>query len=111
MNEYIIINKTNLEKRIEVLGRLRDDLLLTRRQDRDKSWDEQLQSYGDEITVLKLLLSQSKPLNPEIEKAYTHAGTMMHDRCISHNWRGVYQKVHIDRFENYKKDYINNLTI
>ena len=51
-DEYIIINKTTLEKRIE-----------------------ELQSYKDEpeITQLKVykeILHQSTPLIPEIEKAY-----------------------------------------
>ena len=59
-DEYIIINKTAIEKRIEELEIL-----------------EKLESMNasflvrDEIETLKRILFQSTPLIPEIEKAFT----------------------------------------
>lgn len=59
-NEYVIINKSVLEKRIEELeNELKDEpnpFLNT--------------SYQTELDTLKEVLSQSTPLIPEIEKAF-----------------------------------------
>ena len=57
-NEYIIINKTLLEKRIEELEN-------TEAADRKDG----IEIYK-EMYVLKQILSQSTPLIPEIDKAY-----------------------------------------
>ena len=54
-NEYIIINKTNIQKRIEEL-----------KNTETASWEYQL----GQIKELKQILSQSTPLIPEIEKAW-----------------------------------------
>lgn len=63
-NEYIIINKSQIEKRIEELEKqrlleLKDDFYDT--------------LYLGEINSLKQILSQSTPLIPEIEKAFDEA--------------------------------------
>ena len=60
-DEYIIINKTAIQKRIEELEKER---LLELKDDFYDSL------YLGEINALKQILSQSTPLIPEIEKAY-----------------------------------------
>jgi hypothetical protein len=62
-DEFIIVNKTNILKRIEDLVILDQELNLIERKYRDKDWDEKLQSYNDEILILKQILSQSTPLD------------------------------------------------
>lgn len=63
-NEYIIVNKTAIQKRIEELEKI----------DEKEIWEHM------EFDTLKQILSQSTPLIPEIEKAYD-AGTL--DRQLS----------------------------
>ncbi len=53
-DEYIIINKSTLEKRIE---ELKSSLMISDKNEK-------------EITTLKQILSQSTPLIPEIEKSW-----------------------------------------
>lgn len=53
-DEYIIINKTALLKRIEEL-------------EKTSAWETE--NYG-ELKTLKQIISQSTPLIPEIEKAF-----------------------------------------
>ena len=54
-NEYIILNKTAIQKRIEELEKI----------DKKEIWEHM------ELDTLKHVLSQSTFLIPEIEKAYT----------------------------------------
>jgi hypothetical protein len=64
--EYIIINKTLLEKRIEELEVLKR--IHCYRGPRPN--ENEFQRYNIEQSTLKQILSQSTPLIPEIEKAY-----------------------------------------
>lgn len=56
-DEYIIINRTTLEKRIEELEKI----------DNKEIWEHM------EFDTLKHVLSQSTPLIPEIEKAFNES--------------------------------------
>lgn len=69
-NEYIIINKTAIQKRIEELEKELQNLENLERKYRDKSWDEEYAILPKQIDLLKAILSQSTPLIPEIEKAF-----------------------------------------
>ena len=63
-NEYVIINKTAIEKRIEELEDMKDDP--------DKLKDPRDWSFVcGQLDILNFLSSKSTPLIPEIEKAYT----------------------------------------
>lgn len=82
-NEYIIINKTAIQKRIEELEKY------------SSNTDFEEQRRLARIDELQEILSQATPLIPEIEKAYFEGecygiGT---DACIS------------------KQDYISNLKL
>jgi wobble nucleotide-excising tRNase len=60
-DEYIIINKTAIQKRIEELeNRINNDGL----------FPQELQHFIGQIKALNQILSQSTPLIPEIEKAH-----------------------------------------
>ena len=59
-NEYIIVNKTAIEKRIEELE------VFSKHNAEVAEYD----SEGVTASELKEILSQSKPLIPEIEKAF-----------------------------------------
>ena len=63
MGEYIIINKTSIQKRIEKLENKRDN-------EHKKGHDKSALRYENTILELKEILSQSTPLIPEIEKAF-----------------------------------------
>ena len=85
--EYIIISKTALEKRIEELEKqrlleLKDDFYDT--------------LYLGEINSLKQILSQSTPLIPEISKAYD---------------AGIKDKELSQMFDNPKGRYVYNLKL
>lgn len=59
-NEYIIVNKTAIEKRIEELEWCLGNIP-----------ESYIPKHEAQIYALKQILSQSLPLIPEIEKAYT----------------------------------------
>jgi hypothetical protein len=63
-NEYIIISKTAIQKRIAELENKRDEYAF------NPSRTDDCYRYNSIIKVLKEILSQSTPLIPEIEKAY-----------------------------------------
>lgn len=63
-NEYIIINKLVLEKKIERLEKQKDEYIFN-----PNRFDDQYR-YNSIIKVLREVISQSIPLIPEIEKAY-----------------------------------------
>ena len=82
MNEYIIINKTAIQKRIEELRQV---------------CNKELGYASDKIYFeLDNFLSQSTPLIPEIEKAF-NAGFN-----FERGWKGEYPN---------RKDYISNLKL
>lgn len=58
--EYIIISKTDIQKRIEELGKEYNQ----EPEEHMKDW------FLGQIEALKQILSQSTPLIPEIDKAY-----------------------------------------
>ena len=86
-DEYVIINKKAIQKRIEEI----EELLKKQQVDF---------SYQVELDVLKEILSQSTPLFPEIEKAFD-AGNAY---CVgSHQ---IFEQTHSN-----KENYISNLKI
>lgn len=93
MNEYVIINKTAIQKKIEEL------------EEEYKSEPVyQLNTYGDklihEIMILNEILSQSTPLIPEIEKAFD-AGNAY---CLGNH--ELFEQTHSN-----KEYYISNLKL
>ena len=86
-DEYVIINKKAIQKRIEEI----EELLKKQQVDF---------SYQVELDVLKEILSQSTPLIPEIEKAFD-AGNAY---CVgSHE---LFEQTHSN-----KENYISNLKL
>ena len=85
-NEYIIISKTAIQKRIEELEK--EIKFLTAKD-----------AYGDigKLSVYKQILSQSTPLIPEIEKAY-NAGK-------------IHNNLSVAGFDNPQGRYISNLKL
>ncbi len=63
-NEYIIINKTAIQKRIEELEKYNEVFKHT------KTHNPTMAACEATLSTLKQILSQSTPLIPEIEKAY-----------------------------------------
>lgn len=82
-NEYVIINKTAIQKRIEEL-------------ENKIGHNNPTQGQYVEITTLEQIISQSTPLLTEIEKAYD-AGTLDHELSLS--------------FDYPKSRYISNLKL
>ena len=74
-NEYVIVNKTAIEKRIEELEK--EYILISNKSDRSLSDIEYEREIIGEQRGLATTLSQSTPLIPEIEKAFD-AGS---ERC------------------------------
>ena len=92
-NEYVIINKTAIQKRIEELENLLN--IISKANDSEfKRTAKEL--FTGQIAKLEKVLSQSTPLIPEIEKAY-EAGTLDHELSLS--------------FDYPKSRYISNLKI
>jgi wobble nucleotide-excising tRNase len=88
-NEYIIVNKTAIQKRIEELERQIKESSI----EETGEYDFQCE---DKIEELNLVLSQSTPLIPEIDKAFD-AGS---ERCEFGYGNA-----------NDKQDYITNLKL
>lgn len=63
-NQYVIISKIAILKRIEELEKQRDEYSF------NPNRTEDYYRYNSIIKVLKEILSQSTPLIPEIEKAF-----------------------------------------
>ena len=85
-NEYIIVNKTAIQKRIEKLEKI----------DEKEIWEHM------EFDTLKQILSQSTPLLPEIEKAFD-AGS----KSGSQNWDSwTAPNIELD-----KQHYVSNLKL
>ena len=68
--EYLIINKTAIQKRIEELEYLRKH-----------SSSDNNDYYQGQIKALNEILSQSTPLIPEVEKAFEEG----FDKCLEDN--------------------------
>jgi hypothetical protein len=102
MNEYIIVNKTSIQKRIEELNALSHGNKNLRIRDAE----------GEAIEELKNVLSQSTPLITEIEKSFDESRRQ-------HSWAGgnLYGDGYNEEEDltdfKYKssKDYISNLKL
>lgn len=91
-NEYIIINKTTIQKRIEDWE--------------NKYGNEDVESSSKAFILMKEILSQSTPLIPEIEKAFDAGKDYGYDLGES-NYIGCNRDTTI--FD--KQDYISNLKL
>lgn len=98
-NEYIIINKTSIQKRIEELEKELQNLENLERKYRDKSWDEQYAILPEQIDLLKAILSQSTPLIPVVEKAFDEGSFYGEDF------------INDEILKKGKQDYITNLKL
>lgn len=94
-NQYIIISKTTLEKRIERLEKQKDEYIFN-----PNRTDDQYR-YNSIIKVLKEVISQSTPLIPEIEKAFD----------ASKITTGMNQRNQFAYKYKNSKDYISNLKL
>jgi len=93
-NEYIIINKTQLLKRIEDL-------------EKEIKFLQARDAYGDigKLSAYKQILSQSTPLIPEIEKAFDEGSE-------SPRIAGSYPTFErLKEQQQDKQDYISNLKL
>lgn len=91
-NEYIIINKTQLLKRIEETEK--EYFKVKGNDDADEHF------LDGKRTSFKEILSQSTPLIPEIERAY--------DAGLKSDMEYF---IKLPKHENLKKDYISNLKL
>lgn len=92
-DEYIIINRTALEKRIKEL----EEQLKTL----GDTYEEEIHAHGylsGEINQLKKIMSQSTPLIPEIKKSLFDAFTDAPERGTK-------------EYAKYVSDYISNLKL
>jgi hypothetical protein len=81
-NEYIIVNKTAIQKRIEELEKI----------DEKEIWEHM------EFDTLKQILSQSTPLIPEMEKVYDKGSRNHHSQ-------------YTEKYDTLKQLYISNLKL
>lgn len=95
-NQYIIINKTLLEKRIEELERQIKESSI----EETGEYDFQCE---DKIEELILVLSQSTPLIPEVEKAFDAGREWGYDTATNSD-------VDSKTFDNLE-EYISNLKL
>ena len=94
MTEYIIINKTAIQQRIEELEKERKKL--------NRFIDTTTYTTLDNlIKQLQNILSQSTPLIPQIEKAFDEGAKL--------KWEGILIKK--SELEQQKQDYISNLKL
>lgn len=99
-NEYIVINKTELLKRIENLEDERDGFIY------NPNKTEERICYNSKIELLKQILSQSTPLIPEIEKAFDEGKGV---GIISYNQMG--HTIDKELYNERKQHYISNLKL
>ena len=97
-DEYIIVNKTAIQKRIEELEK--EYILLSNKSDRSLSNIEEEREIVGEQRALAKILSQSTPLTPEIEKAFDKGGNVSEKSYF--NSKG---------YKIVKQDYISNLKL
>ena len=98
MSEYIIVNKTSIEKRIEELKKYCVE---------GKCSPAEFATFNHSILELKEILSKSIPLIPEIEKAFD-AGQSEEYKDISFDGGENYETVRIIKE---KQDYLSNLKL
>jgi len=83
MKNYIILNKETIQKRIDELKNKRDV-------EHNKGHDKSAMRYENTILELKHLLSQSIPLIPEIEKAFTEGQKSLKEKVLPKKTATVY---------------------
>lgn len=98
-DEYIIINKSVLEKRIERLEKQKDEYIFN-----PNRTDDQYR-YNSIIKVLREVISQSTPLIPEIEKAFD-VGSLKTEQCFN-----IYNGFVSGTIYKDKETYISNLKL
>lgn len=103
-DEYIIINKTAIQKRIEELEKQYG--LLSNKSDRLLSDIEEEREIVGEQRGLSQILSQSTPLIPEIEKAFDE-GKGVGIISYQPQWHTLDKELYNER----KQDYISNLKL
>lgn len=97
MNEYVIVNKTAILKRIE---ELKESLVISEaHNDKIRAGIETF-----EIKQLEWCLSQSTPLIPEIEKSWEHGYTRGYNLACC-------EGVNSECLTPDKQDYISNLKL
>lgn len=96
--DYIIINKTAIQKRIEKLSIEKNQL---------QSAENRLVELV-ELATLKKLLSQSTPLIPEIEKAFDAGRTV---KNYKGEWKETFSDIMTSAKYKESKDYISNLKL
>lgn len=100
-DEYIIINKTQIQQRIE-------ELKLTQSRIDKKHDYEEWNEFQKRINLLEEILSQSTPLIPEIEKAFTKGERYGWDSQKSiGNIDEMKEKIKLQSLDNY----ISNLKL
>ena len=100
-DEYIIINRTALEKRIEELKRSISICILPEQQHLKDLFEQELE-------IKTQILSQSTPLIPEIEKAFTKGERYGWDSQKSiGNIDEMKEKIKLQSLDNY----ISNLKL
>lgn len=103
MEEYIIINKTAIQKRIEEL-----EYKLSNEKESEEPLEYLLGEFQGQIKCLKQILSQSTPLIPEIEKAFTKGERYGWDSQKSiGNIDEMKEKIKLQSLDNY----ISNLKL
>lgn len=107
-DEYIIINRTAIQKRIEELEEELQNLENLERKYRDKSWDEQYAILPEQIGLLKTILSQSAPLIPVVENAFDAGRTV---KNYKGEWKETFSDVMTSAKYEESKDYIKNLKL
>jgi len=93
-NRYIIINAETIQKRIEELEILKRIHCYKGSQPNENEF----QRFNNEQTTLKQILSNSKPLEEELSKAFDAA----RERIKHPDWDYIYEE---------SKDYIANLKL
>lgn len=91
-NQYVIISKIAILKRIEELEKQRDEYSF------NPNRTEDYYRYNSIIKVLKEILSQSTPLIPEIEKALNYVAP-------------IHARMDYQTHCKLKQDYISNLKL
>lgn len=101
--EYIVISKTAIQKRIEELEK--EYILLSNKSDRSLSDIEKEREIVGEQRGLATIISQSTPLIPEIEKAFDEARKLK-----TFNLKDIPLDVKLG-YEVEKEEYISNLKL
>lgn len=97
MNEYIIVNKTQIQKRIDELEKYYNE----KANINDDHW---CSIIAGQITGLKEILSQSTPLISEIEKSWEHGYTRGYNLAYC-------EGTNSECLTPDKQDYISNLKL